>query len=179
MIRRRSLEDRVSLIVYTLHTCKYQCCSCISLHYLNSHLTNSYSHIYPLKKQDAAAGRCFLTGFLARRGGRPVFLNYDAPKVLRVLPPASKPVKTSVGRVTDRVASDRDMGISDVDDRTKVAVRAGDAAAVPSAARRCTRVGRQDVEKSTTLWPCPPLAGPLSPHGSRPHFSSRPRRLDL
>ena len=25
---------------------------------------------------------------------------------------------TSVGRVTDRVVSDRDMGISDVDDRT-------------------------------------------------------------
>lgn len=35
-----------------------------------------YSHIYPLKKQDAGRWSVFLNGFLARRRGRSVFLKY-------------------------------------------------------------------------------------------------------
>ena len=55
------------------------------------------------------------------------------------------------------------MGLSDVDDRTNVAVRAGDAAAAPEGAQRCARrpSGRRQV--ATTLWLRPRPAEHVSP----------------
>ena len=80
---------------------------------------------------------------------------------------------TSVGRVTYRVAYDRETGTSDAVGRTRVAVRTGDAAVAPSEARRraCRLSGRRDVANLLVGH-----AGSWTRHEGR---SPRPRRLAL
>ena len=65
---------------------------------------------------------------------------------------------TSVGRVTYRVACDRETGTSDAVGRATVAVRAADAAA-HRRVHNDALVVREDVETWPTCWPGTPAAG--------------------
>ena len=65
---------------------------------------------------------------------------------------------TGVGWVTYRVAYDRETGTSDAAGRTRVAVRASDAAANRSV-HNDALVVREIVEKLPSCWPGTPAAG--------------------
>ena len=86
---------------------------------------------------------------------------------------------TSVGRVTYRVACDRETGTSDAAGRTRVAVRAGDAAA-HRMMHNDARVVREDVETWPSFLAGTPAAG-LGTKGGQEGLvvSKRRTRLSL